>query len=565
MSFPFFNVGRTNSYGMRFFLLWFGILWSCSLLAQQDSLSVALPQIDVREQRVESANRWHKNWQAEQATLLPTGNLAEVLNQESALFIRSYGLGSLATPSVRGTGAAHLAVLWQGFNIQSIMNGNLDLALLPANGFNAIQLQYGGGTALFGSGALGGVLHLDNKLPYDRGLEVGISSRLGAFRQMDYETLLTFSSQKISTRWQVFYRSARNDFTFRNTTQFGAPEQVNENAELEQMGLTQETRISLAKNQFLNVATWVQYSDREIPASMTTSESESYQLDGSIRQSLGWQGQSDNYRYGVRLAYQREDIRFVDPKIDLNSFSRAHSYFAAIDQNIELSRNWTLDGGWQSEWHFASADNYPADATLSRHAAFARLSFGSTDLPWEAQLSLRQGFDDEGIFPISGEGAWRWFLQPNFRVFGNISRNFRNPTFNDLFWIGAGAEGNPNLLAENGWSFEKGLAWSAKKKNVQFNTQLSAFSIHTQNWIIWLPNLEGGQQVWRPTNEQQVWSRGFELEQNIQYLTKVNKIDLDFNYHFSKATNQRGEHEGKILIYTPVHQGRLGLNWTYRD
>ncbi|MEO1437521.1 MAG: TonB-dependent receptor, partial [Bacteroidota bacterium] len=548
---------------MRLFLFCLSLFCSSCLWAQQDSLSIGLPSVDVLGQRVQSANDWHKSWRAKGAEQVPVGNLSDVLTSESALFIRSYGLGSLATPSVRGTGSSHLAVLWQGFNIQSIMNGNLDLALLPAQGFNNIQLQYGGGTALFGSGALGGVLHLDNQLPYDQGLEVGFSARLGAFRQMDYETLLTYSSRKISTRWQLFYRSARNDFSFRNTTVFAAPEQLNDNAALNQKGLTQESRITLAKNQFINFATWLQYSDREIPASMTEAASQSYQLDGSIRQSIGWEGSSADYRYGIRLAYQREDIRFVDPEISLNAFSRAHSCFVAIDQAVDLSEKWSFDGGWQSEWHFASADNYPIDASLSRHAAFARLMYGSRGLPWKAQLSVRQGFDALGLFPLSAEGAFWWDVHPDFQLFGNVSRNFRNPTFNDLFWIGAGAEGNPDLLSENGWSLEKGLVWSTKKRHTRYTTEFTAFSILTQNWIIWLPNLEGGQQIWRPTNEQQVWSRGFEIDQQLEYLTKVNTIRLNFNYHLSKATNQKGEHEGKILIYTPVHQAGLGLNWTY--
>src|SRR4051812_12993113 len=58
-------------------------------------------------------------------------NLADLLADESPVFIKSYGLGSLATTSFRGGSANHTAILWNGFNINSPMNGQLDLSLVP--------------------------------------------------------------------------------------------------------------------------------------------------------------------------------------------------------------------------------------------------------------------------------------------------------------------------------------------------------------------------------------------------------------------------------------------------
>ncbi|MDQ3048949.1 MAG: Plug domain-containing protein, partial [Bacteroidota bacterium] len=83
-------------------------------------------------------------------------NLADILINESQIFIKSYGLGSLATTSFRGAGSSHTAVLWNGFNLQSPMNGLLDVSLVPSGFIKNIQIQYGGSGALWGSGAVGG-------------------------------------------------------------------------------------------------------------------------------------------------------------------------------------------------------------------------------------------------------------------------------------------------------------------------------------------------------------------------------------------------------------------------
>jgi vitamin B12 transporter len=44
-------------------------------------------------------------------------SLADILQLRTPLHIKSYGQGMLSTVSFRGTGAAHTAVIWNGFNI----------------------------------------------------------------------------------------------------------------------------------------------------------------------------------------------------------------------------------------------------------------------------------------------------------------------------------------------------------------------------------------------------------------------------------------------------------------
>ena len=88
-----------------------------------------------------------------------SSNLADILLNESQIFIKSYGLGSLASSSFRGSGANHTSVLWNGFNLQSPMNGIIDLSLIPANFMNNVAIQYGGAGALWGTGAVGGSIH----------------------------------------------------------------------------------------------------------------------------------------------------------------------------------------------------------------------------------------------------------------------------------------------------------------------------------------------------------------------------------------------------------------------
>ena len=79
-------------------------------------------------------------------------SLRQLLAAQSSVNIRSYGVSGLSTVSFRGTGSSHSAIFWEGVNLQSPMNGGLDLTLLPVSFVDDVKLQLGASGALFGGG-----------------------------------------------------------------------------------------------------------------------------------------------------------------------------------------------------------------------------------------------------------------------------------------------------------------------------------------------------------------------------------------------------------------------------
>ena len=55
-------------------------------------------------------------------------SLAEVLAQNTPIFIKSYGRGAVATASFRGTSPSHTQVLWNGMKLNSPMLGMVDFS-----------------------------------------------------------------------------------------------------------------------------------------------------------------------------------------------------------------------------------------------------------------------------------------------------------------------------------------------------------------------------------------------------------------------------------------------------
>ena len=61
-----------------------------------------------------------------------TGSLAQVLSQNSTVFIKSYGRATLSTASFRGTSPSHTQVTWNGMKLNSPMLGMVDFSTIPS-------------------------------------------------------------------------------------------------------------------------------------------------------------------------------------------------------------------------------------------------------------------------------------------------------------------------------------------------------------------------------------------------------------------------------------------------
>ena len=76
------------------------------------------------------------------------------------------GLGMVSSPSFRGTTAQQTAVIWNGININSQLNGQTDFNTITTRDYTSITVRSGGGSSIYGSSAIGGSIHLNNELTF---------------------------------------------------------------------------------------------------------------------------------------------------------------------------------------------------------------------------------------------------------------------------------------------------------------------------------------------------------------------------------------------------------------
>lgn len=477
-------------------------------------------------------------------------NVADVLTKTSGVYMKSYGLGSLATPAVRGGGAAQTAAVWNGFPLQSPLLGLLDFALLPAFFVDELSVQYGGNTASWGSGAIGGAVLLDNVPVFHEGFSVEWQTTLGSFGRRRQAAALRYGNGRLAGATRLFWEKANNNFPYRALP--GLPVKRQENARLEQKGLLQELFWKINPTQELTLRAWLQGTDRQIPPTIVQTRSAAEQTDATVRTALHWKKTGKTSVIQARAAFFSEKLDYRDPLILLESASRFDTWTAEVEAGQTFSRRFRLHGALTHTFTRASTSAYETSPRQHRTAAFAALRRDGRR--WQAQLDGRLERVDGGWAPFTpGLGAEIRAL-PFLKINAKVARHYRLPTFNDRFWQPGG---NPGLLPESGWSQELGAALDGKKKRLTWSVSSTAYQRRIHNWILWAQRT--GQAFFSPQNIAEVWSRGLENRLDLGLSLPFGDLRLSGGYDYTRSTNEQAIKSPRIepgaqLFYVPRHR-----------
>lgn len=510
-----------------------------------------------------SASRWHgvrrspTTQSADSLSLTDwkQDDLRAWLGSASAAYIKDYGPGQSATLSIRGGNAGHTAVQWNGFPLQHPMLGLVDLSLFPMAFFDAAHLEHGANAAGWGSGAVGGVLHLDNQLTTTengQALHAGIA--LGSFS--DYRAHFALTKKMGDWVWtsRAFHRQADNDFPF--IAEDGTS-RVQSHAHFQSSGwMNGGTR--LGKQSKLSVYSWLQQAQRELPPSLWQADNQATQQDGIIRHIVDYKYWKNQLETNLRAAWFRESLTYEDPTYSYLSESISNSGWMEATAAWKPGKPGTrLEAGIQQGLFLAQSGDY----AQSQHEGRSSL-FGGLTLPFSEgtiQLHLRREWNGGLASPWIPSAQLTLRSAKPLTFFARASRTYRWPTLNDRFWVYGG---NPTLQPENGWNTEAGATWKQQRQQT-WSASLNTYLRYMQDWIQWIP---GDDQIWRPQNIQQVRSQGAEAMLRMESKVRSGKIwmQTSCDLTIAKPTQSTWADDpalGKQLIYVPFLKNASQLGW----
>ena len=488
----------------------------------------------------------------------PSQNVAEFLQRRSGLYLKHYGPGSLATPSVRGSSASQVAVLWNGLPIQSPMLGLTDLSLLPDFFVDEMRLHYGSSGANFSNGAFGGTIHLDNHPEQKSAWQGHFRSSLSSFQTRRYQAKLGVRNKELIFQTRLIHQEALNNFTFRLRKDL--PEKRQTNARFQNNALFQELHWMPDTRLRVSAYFWLQGNYREIPPTTVQSKSEANQEDVILRSLVEANYKLKHHQLRLKAGHLKEDIIFRDPATKTDAKSGFKSWIT------DLEHAWQNQNGlqWQSGLRFhhstAEAEGYQIQAIQNRFSLFSHLGKSWNTL--QLQLGTQAEWVDDQFLPLQPDLRAQFTLFPGLNLSSKIARHYRLPTLNDLYWIPGG---NDQLKPEAGWSQEVSLNLAAKNK---MSVRLTGWHRLIDDWIMWSP--QEGSFFWTAQNITRVRSYGLEYriawQQNFDHWTIKLEGGTDLIRSFSLNDLILPKLDiGQQLPYTPTSQSHICIHLAYKS
>jgi vitamin B12 transporter len=482
-------------------------------------------------------------------------NLHSLLSRQSPVFVKSYGMNGMATLNIRGSSAAQTQIYWNGIPIQNSAQGITDISMIPLFIWHKAHLIYGGSSALWGSGNVGGAIMLETNTPrFDTTtrLQYAIVGGAGSFAQVQYGGNLSLYHRKIYISSTLFRQTGENNFSYIDN--YGQ-QRKNEPATLE--GLTSMTQIAWkpSEKHLIQSAFWYQQDNRDIPPAMFEAISLKHRKDQSFRWMLNWQYQSGLY---LRGAYLHDAMQYEDKAISIQSHANTYAYYAEAGYSWKHNRHRFLI--FTPIQHALMNLSSGKKVQQSRYALAITYSYQSDNQLFNLALQNR-------IEHLMNQWVWLPGMNTSLKIAQpltlkiNLQRSYRAPTLNEWYYEPGG---NTSLQPEHGWSVDFGYSFQ-KKINDQFlvKHELSGFHRIMYNWILWM-----GGTIWTPHNIAKVYSRGWETENYCMYALGKWRLDAGFNMTYVRATTIESHipgdnSKGKQIPYTPLWnaQCNAGINY----
>jgi iron complex outermembrane receptor protein len=480
----------------------------------------------------------------------PIQTYAELLQKQSGVFIRSKGYGALSTPSFKGLGTMHLPIMIYGVNMQSSMNGTMDLSLIDAVHFKNTIFGIPNGRML-GSPSLGDGVAIgsnltpqgcDLNLSYSSIDELGVSSKY-SFRKKRFNYAL--SASLVNSKNKVSLKPYNMDSFITNS-------------DFQRVSLVQNMTFDMNPRSTFRSMLYYLNADRGIPPSFGESH-QNRQQDENLVHVLSFNSRlSNKSRLTVSNQLSHEKIIFFSSVNDIQTSSYVNNINTNVGLTRQLSKKSHLLINVQNQQAY-----YYSDALVNR-VNWSRL-IGSYELTHAfniGSIKFVQGFvnwNADWAMNARLSGKIRW--NNLYTIKGSLQKVYRLPVLNELYWYQPGeALGNRSLKPEDGYKLDIGFARSTKQFEVQLNPHISFY----QNWIQW-----GGFPEISPENISQVSIGGAVLNASYSYPLNGHKLIVRSNVHYVRSVYQFDDindlRHNKQLIFTPRFTSNLTLSLVNED
>ncbi len=415
--------------------LFFFLLSFSTLCQAQDEVVETLSPVTITTTRTEQKTNLVSSTVIKRADIerLQVNSVEEALRGIAGVNVTNNGgLGKQTSVFMRGTNADHVLVLIDGVRVGSVTSGTTAFQDLPISEIDTIEVVRGAKSSLYGSEAIGGVIHIHTRSGADSKAKPVFSASAGSHNH--YRVSAGVSGKDEKSWYNV-------NLTHEQTQGFNSCD-----SGLKYGCFTVERDHDGFNNHSGSLRVGYKFSDRLLFEFNSLYANGYNEFDGSAQnqerfsqQVIGGQIKfkaTDFWNFTLKAGESRDRSKNKLNGVDKSSFNTARLSVSA-QNDFTLADNSILSLGYDYLSDAVKSSVKYAEAQRDNHAGFVQYQGRYQD----HQLLLGGRFDHNQQFNnrITWNAGYGYHFLDAFDISASYATAYKAPTFNQLYYPGFGS------------------------------------------------------------------------------------------------------------------------------
>lgn len=510
-------------------------------------------------------------------------DIADALHRMPGVTLRDYGgAGGMKTVSVRGFGARHTGVSYDGIALSDCQTGEIDVSRYSLDNVERITLVVGDNDDIFipaRNAAYAAMLNIATMAPptADTRPHLTAQVKLGSFGYVS--PFIRYShnlSDKFALNVSGEYTYAENDYPFRLHNGNIVTTEKRTNSLMNSAHGEAGFIWSINRNSRLDGKIYYYDNDRELPGQVR------YYTDISLErlhdrnffaqmQYRTWNSRNLSFKLNAKFNWASSIYTNALYPGGINDASyRQREAYASACLLYTPAKAWAID--YSADYIFNNlSSSLATDTRPYRHTVLQSVTarYSSARLTIMARLLYSLYFNAAKDGPSARDArrlspsvslSYRLLRDEELYVRLSYKNIFRVPTFNESYYK---HYGSTDLIPETTDQLNLGLTWRhGYGHGSYFRLSADGYINKVKDKIVAVPY---NMFVWTNINVGKVRGHGVELEGTWSHrFTDRYALMLTANYTWQRSenrTNPESEYYGYQLAYTPVHQGSAAASF----
>ena len=502
-------------------------------------------------------------------------DMGDALKRFAGVQVKDYGgVGGMKTVNIRGLGAGHTGVTYDGVQVGDCQSGQVDLSRFTLDNVSLVSLQIGQEDNIYQSAKAytsAGLINISTLQGVsDRKPHLTTTLRTGSYGLFSPSLLYHQQFSRLGIGAYTSYERADGVYWFTLKNGIKTIHERRNNSDIQTWRGELNMSYQLTDKQTLQWKAYGFTSNRGLPGAVIYDNTYSAErlkdknvftqmlyenrfsnrikMKAAAKWNYAWSRYSDIPASGYKEDTYRQNETYLTATLWTNPLQGLNLSFAQdyahnhLSMTLPKAANPTRNSLWT-----ALAANYQIGA----------FSVNASLLATNIYERVKQGNASDGFHRLSPAFSMQWRCLQDFRLRFGYKDIFRTPTLNELYYTGIG---NRHLNPEKSRQWNLGATYSHTfNRTLQLSLTTDGYFGNVTDKIIAVPKMF----YWQMMNAGKVRQLGLDVSANIEKRWGSDwTVSATGSYSYLSATDRTDPSElsyGDQIAYTPHHSGSANI------